>query len=54
MELSDIVKLLTDNGLSIICVAYLIYFQNSTMREMLRTLNAISERLTIIENKIGE
>lgn len=53
MELADIVKLMTDNGLSLICVGYLIYFQNTTMKEMLKSLNTISERLTVIENKLG-
>lgn len=49
----ELIKLMVDNGLSVVCVAYLIYFQLTTMKEMLRTLGSINERLTIIESHIG-
>lgn len=52
-NIEELIKLMTDNGLSIVCVAYLIYFQLTTMKEMLRTLGSINERLTIIESHIG-
>lgn len=47
-----LIKLIVDNGLSVVCVAYLIYFQSTTMKSMLGTLNSINERLSIIETKI--
>ena len=50
--MEDLVNLLTNNGIGIVCVAYLIYFQNTTMREMLTTLNNINNRLTAIETVI--
>ncbi len=49
MLMEEIVNLLTQNGIGVCCVAYLIYFQSTTMKEMLSTLNAISNRLTAIE-----
>ena len=49
--MEELVKLLVDNGLSVICVAYLIYFQSTTMKEMLNTLNSIDKRLAVIEEK---
>lgn len=48
----DIVNLITNNGIGIVCVAYLIYFQNSTMKEILSTLTGINTRLAIIEDRI--
>lgn len=51
--MEELIKLMVDNGLSVVCVAYLIYFQLTTMKEMLRTLGSINERLTIIESHIG-
>jgi len=48
----ELIKLIVDNGMSVVCVAYLIYFQSTTMKEMLNTLNSINERLTIIETSI--
>lgn len=51
--MDEVIKLIVDNGLSVVCVAYLIYFQSTTMKEMLKTLGSIHERLTIIESHIG-
>lgn len=34
----DIINLITNNGIGIVCVAYLIYFQSTTMKSMLKTL----------------
>lgn len=47
-----LIKLMVDNGISVVCVAYLIYFQSTTMARMLSTLNLISERLAKIETKL--
>ena len=51
--MEELIKLIVDNGISVICVAYLIFFQSTTMKEMLRTLGSINERLTSIEAHIG-
>lgn len=50
--MDEIVNMIINNGIGIVCVAYLIYFQNTTMTEMLRTLNSINTRLSIIEDKL--
>ena len=52
-NVEELINLMVDNGLSVVCVAYLIYFQLTTMKEMLKTLGSINERLTIIESHIG-
>lgn len=52
--MEDLVKLVVDNGLSVVCVAYLIYFQSTTMKEMLSALTGINDRLTRIEAKMEE
>lgn len=52
--MEDIINLITNNGLGIVCVAYMIYFQNTTMKEMLKTLGSINERLSLIENKLDK
>ena len=51
--MEELVKLIVDNGMSVICVSYLIYFQSTTMKEMLNTLSSINERLVTIESHIG-
>lgn len=54
MILEDIVKLIVDNGISVVCVVYLIYFQSTTMQSMLSALTTINDRLTRIETKLEE
>lgn len=51
--MSDIINLIVNNGIGVVCVAYLIYFQSTSMKEMLSTLSSINERLILIEEKLG-
>lgn len=50
--MTDLINLLTNNGIGIVCVAYLIYFQSTTMTKMIDTLNSIDNRLQKIETRI--
>lgn len=57
--MQDIINLIMNNGIGIVCVAYLIYFQSTTMkelsitmREMSSNLSIMNERLTKIESKL--
>ena len=49
-----IMELIAQYGIGIVCVGYLIYFQSTTMKEMLNTLSSINNRLTMIETEIKE
>lgn len=51
--MEEIMNYIINNGIGVVCVAYLIYFQNTTMKEMLATLKSIDTRLTKIELKTG-
>ena len=50
--MQELVTLITNNGIGVICVAYLIAFQSTTMKNMLTTLEGINKSLAIIEDKI--
>lgn len=50
--MEEIINMLSNYGLGVVCVGYMIYFQNTTMKEMLKTLGTINERLTLIEEKL--
>lgn len=52
--MADLINLITNNGIGIVCVAYLIYFQSTTMKSILTTLESIDNRLLKIELKGGE
>lgn len=49
--MQDLINILTNNGIGIVCVAYMIYFQLTTMKEMLNTLSSIDKRLAILEDR---
>ena len=60
MELIDaVMQILADQGISVLCVIYLMWFsatkmekQNQIMSEMVSALTAINTRLDAIEDKV--
>lgn len=60
MELPEIVKLLSDNGIALICVGYLLYdhlhfgkIQEESLKEQSKALNEISISLTKMNERIN-
>lgn len=51
--MEEIINFILNSGIGVVCVAYLIYFQNTTMKDIVKILNAIDKRLIIIETKVG-
>lgn len=51
--MEEIANLIMNNGLGIVCVAYLIWFQSTTMKEMSNTLNNINTNLTTMNERIN-
>lgn len=52
--MNDIVTLIVNNGIGIVVVAYLIYFQATTMKEMNKTLSVMTTRLEMMNQDIEE
>lgn len=52
--MADLITLMVNNGIGIVCVAYLIYFQSTTMKSILTTLESIDNRLLRLEMKKGD
>lgn len=50
--MENIIKVIADNGISIVCVAYMIYFQLTTMKDVTKTLTKIEENLILINQKL--
>lgn len=50
--MESIVKVIADNGISVVCVAYMIYFQLTTMKDVTKTLTKIEENLILINEKL--
>lgn len=59
--MQDLVVLLTQNGIGVVCVAFMIYFINTTLKdnnkvldEMQKTLVSIQTTLTIMAQRVDE
>ena len=50
--MNELINLITNNGIGIVCVAYLIYFQATTMKDISKTLNDMSRNLTLINERL--
>lgn len=56
--MQELINLLVNNGIGVVCVAYMIYFQSTTMKKLTenmeennKVLQSIDLRLTEIEKK---
>lgn len=59
--MNDIITLIVNNGLGVVCVAYLLYFQSTTMRKLTENqdktnllLESMTNRLEQLEGKIDK
>lgn len=52
--MTDLIQLIVNNGIGVVCVAYMIYFQNSTMKEMNKTLTELGTSLKLMNQDIEE
>lgn len=57
--MQELINLIVNNGIGIVCVAYMIYFQmttmkeqSQTMKEMLTNLSVMNDRLLKIEDSL--
>lgn len=59
--MEELINLITQNGIGVICVAFMIYFINSTMKDnnkilddMQKTLVAINGNLTTLSTRVDK
>ena len=52
--MSDLIQLIVNNGIGVVCVGYMIYFQLTTMKEMNKTLTEVSTSLQLMNQDIEE
>ena len=59
--MEDLINLITQNGIGVICVAFLMYFINTTMKDnnkilddMQKTLVSINDNLTALATRVDK
>ena len=50
--MSDIVTLLTQNGIGVVCVAFMIYFISTTLKDNNKVLDEIEKTLVSIQTTL--
>ena len=50
--IQSIVDLVINNGLGVVCVIYMIYFQMTTMKEMSQTIMKMNTSLELITDRL--
>lgn len=57
----DLINLISNNGISVVCVAFMIYFINTTLRdntavlkEIQLTLSEIKTNMTLVNKRLNE
>ena len=52
--MNDLIQLIVNNGIGVVCVAYLIYFQATSMKQMNTTLHEVETSLKLMNQDIEE
>lgn len=53
-DMGDLIQLIVNNGIGVVCVGYMIYFQLTTMKEMNKTMSEVSTSLKLMNQDIEE
>ena len=51
--MEELINLITNNGIGVICVAFLIYFINTTMKDNNKILDEIQKTLVAINTNLS-
>lgn len=52
--MEEIITLITQNGIGVVCVGFMIYFINTTMKELQATLVEINKSLITLSSRVDE
>lgn len=51
--MEEMIKLLVDNGIGVVCVGFMIYFINSTLKDNNKVLGEIKETLVSVQSTLN-
>lgn len=52
--MEELINLIVNNGLGVVCVVYIIYFQMTTMKELLKNVSENTNVLKSIDVRLSE
>ena len=51
--MEELIKLIVDNGIGVVCVGFMIYFINSTLKDNNKVLGEIKETLVSVQTTLN-
>lgn len=52
--MNDLIQLIVNNGIGVVCVAYLIFFQATTMKDLSKSMTEMTTSLKLMNQDIEE
>ena len=52
--MQEIINLIVNNGIGVVCVGYMIYFQMTVMKEQSKTMKEINASLTLMNERLSD
>lgn len=52
--MQDLINLIVNNGIGVVCVAYMIYFQSTTMKKLTENMEENNKVLQSIDIRLSE
>ena len=52
--LEDIVNIIANYGIGVVCILYFMYFNNTTMKQLIETVNKVNESLVLFNERLEQ
>ena len=52
--LEDIINIIANYGIGVVCILYFMYFNNTTMKQLLETVNKVNESLILFNERLEQ
>lgn len=52
--MEDVVNIIANYGIGVVCILYFMYFNNTTMKQLLETVNKVNESLILFNERLEQ
>lgn len=52
--MEDVINVIANYGIGVVCILYFMYFNNTTMKQLLETVNKVNESLILFNERLEQ
>ena len=52
--MEDVINIIANYGIGVVCILYFMYFNNTTMKQLLETVNKVNESLILFNERLEQ